>query len=185
LQRFGARSALECGGLTPLSIIADLTMARQLDELPLDFSIGYFQPRNAWRSAAVRTGYTAGIEKQNATVPFVARDVRVPVQENIDIIRRSIRRNVLEPEFQCTSLKVENQRPLEIAVAVSAHNDHGRSDRPQFVENRFRANIAKMPDFISVFGHLHHALRQTIVRVREDKHAPSFFGFCVRSHIEF
>ena len=99
----------------------------------------------------------------------------MPVQENIDIIRRSIRRNVLQPEFQPTSRKVENQRPLEIAVAISAHNDHARSDRPQFVENRFRANIAKMPDFISVFGHLPHALRQTIVRVRENEDALSFF----------
>ena len=46
----------------------------------------------------------------------------MPVQENIDIIRRTIRRNVLQAEFQPTSRKVENQRPLEIAVAISAHN---------------------------------------------------------------
>jgi len=106
------------------------------------------------------------------------------VQENIHIIRRSIRRNVLQAEFQPTSRKVENQRPLEIAVAISAHYTHARSDRPQFVENRFGANIAKMPDLISVLRHLRHALRQTIVRVRENKHAPSFFGFWVRSHVE-
>jgi hypothetical protein len=106
------------------------------------------------------------------------------VQENIDILRRSIRRNVLQAEFQPVSHKIDDKRPLEIAVAVSAHNDHGRSDRSQFVENRFRANIAKMPDLISVFGHLPHALRQTIVRVRENKHTPSFFGFWVRSHVE-
>ena len=111
--------------------------------------------------------------------------MRVAVQENIDIIRRMIRRNVLQAEFQPTAHKVENQWPLEIAVAISAHNDHAGSDRPQFVEDRFRANVAKMPDFISVFGHLPHALRQTIMRVRENKHAPSFFGFWVRSHIEF
>ena len=124
-----------------------------------------------------------GLRNRTRPTPFVARDVRVPVQENIDIIRRMIRRNVLQAEFQPTSHKVENQRPLEIAVAISAHNDHARSDRPQFVKNRFRANIAKMPDLISVFGHLLHALRQTIVRVRENKHALSFFGFSVRSHV--
>jgi len=159
-------------------------MARQLDELPLDFSIGYFQPRNAWRSAPVRAGYAPGVEKQNATASFIARNMRVAVQENIDIIRRSIRWNVLKSEFQPTARKVDNQRPLGIAVAISAHNDHAGSDRPQFVEDRFRANVAKMPDFISVFGHLPHALRQTIMRVRENKHAPSFFGFWVRSHVE-
>ena len=83
----------------------------------------------------------------------------MPVQENIDIVRRTIGRKVLEPEFQPTSLKVDNQWPLEIAVAISAHNDHSRPNRLQFVENRFRANIAKMPDLISLFGHLPHALR--------------------------
>ena len=98
----------------------------------------------------------------------------MPVQENIDVIRRMIRRNVLQAEFQPTSHKVENQRPLEIAVAISAHNRDARSNRKQFVENRFRANIAKMPDLISVFGHLLHALRQTIVRVRENKHGAAF-----------
>jgi len=158
-------------------------MARQLDKLPLDFSIGYFQPCNAWRSAAVGPGHAAGIEKQNATAPFVARDVRMSVQENIDIIRRMVRWNVLQAEFQPTSGKVENQRPLEIAVAISAHNRDARSNRPQLIKNRFRANIAKMPDLIGVLGHRLHALRQTIVRVRENKHALSFFGFSVRSHV--
>ena len=95
--------------------------------------------------------------------------MRVPVQENIDILRRSIRRNVLEPEFQPVSHKIDDKRPLEIAVAVSAHYDHGRSDRPQFVKNRFGADIAKMPDLISVLRHLPHVLRQTIVCVRENK----------------
>jgi hypothetical protein len=74
-----AMRALECGGLTPLSTIADLTMLWQLNELPLDFSIGYFQPRNTWRRAAVGPGHAARIEKQNATASFVPRDVRVPV----------------------------------------------------------------------------------------------------------
>jgi len=164
-----ATRALECGGLTPLSTIADLTMLRQLNKLPTNFSIRYFKPRNAWRGATVGTGYAAGIEKQNATTSFVTRDVRVPVQENIDILRRPIRRNVLQAQFQPNARKVDNQRPLGIAVAISAHNDHAGSDRPQFVEDRFRANVAKMPDFISVFGHLRHALRQTIVCIGQNE----------------
>jgi hypothetical protein len=150
---------LECGGLTPLSTIADLTMPWQVDKLPTNFSVRNLKPGNAGRRAAIGPGYAAGIEKQNATASFVARDVRVPVQENIDIIRRSIWRNVLEPEFQPTSPKVENQRPLEIAVTISAHNRDTRSNRTQLIKNRLRADIAKMPDLISVFGHLPHALR--------------------------
>jgi hypothetical protein len=38
---------LECGGLTPLSTIADLVMQRQLDKFPTDFSVRYFKPGNA------------------------------------------------------------------------------------------------------------------------------------------
>jgi hypothetical protein len=107
------------------------------------------------------------------------------VQKNVDISRRVIRRNVLQSEFQPTSHKIENQRPLEIAVAISAHNAHPRSDCPKFVENYFCANIAEVPDLISVLRHLPHTLRQPIVRVRENKYAPGFFGFRVRNHVAF
>jgi hypothetical protein len=101
----------------------------------------------------------------------------MPVQENIDIIRRMIRRYVLQAELQPASYEIENQRPLEIAVAVSAYNGHAWSNRMKLIKNRFRANIAKMPDFISVLGHLRHALRQTIVRVREHEHPQRLCGF--------
>ena len=88
-----------------------------------------------------------------------------------------IRRDVLQPEFQPTSLNIEDQRPIEIAVAISAHDDYAWSDRPQLVKNRFRTNIAKMPDFISVLSHLRHALPQSIVRVREHKNTTTPCGF--------
>ena len=83
-------------------------------------------------------------------MPFVTRDVRVPVQENIDIIRRSIGWNVLKANFQSAPHKIENQGPLEIAIAISADNRDARPDSPQFVQNRFCTNIAKVPDLISV-----------------------------------
>jgi len=150
-------------------------MPRERHELPSDFPVCNLKPGDAGRRATVGPGYAAGIEKQHATAPFVARDVRVAVQENIDIIRRSIRRNVLQPELQPTSRKVENQRPLEIAVAISAHNDHGRSNRPQLIKNRFRTDVANMPDFIGIFGHFLHAIRQPIVRVGENKNAYTSF----------
>jgi len=158
-------------------------MQRQLDKLPANFSARNFKPGNTWRRAAVGPGHAAGIEKKNATASFVARDVRVPVEENIDILHRMIRWDVLQSEFQPASHKIADQWPLEIAVAISTHNDHSGSNRPQLIKNRFRANIAKMPDLISVFGHLLHALRQTIVRVRENEHALSLFGFSVSSHV--
>jgi hypothetical protein len=105
------------------------------------------------------------------------------VEENIDILQRMIRWDVLQSEFQPASHKIADQRPPEIAVAISTHNDHSGSNRPQLIKNRFRANIAKMPDLISVLGHLPHALRQMIVRVRENEHALSLFGVSVSSHV--
>ena len=101
-----ATRALECGGLTPLSTIADLTMLRQLNKLPANFSVNYFKPGDAWRRAAIGAGYATGIEKQNSTASFVTRDVRVSMQDNVDIIRRPIGWNVLQSEFQPTSRKV-------------------------------------------------------------------------------
>ena len=88
-----------------------------------------------------------------------------------------IGRDVLQSEFQTASHKIDDKRPLEIAVAISAHNDNSRCDGPQFVQNRFYANIAKMPDFISVFGHLPYTVRQTIVRVRENEDTQHAFRF--------
>ena len=105
------------------------------------------------------------------------------VQENIDVIRRMIGRNVLQPEFQTATPKINDRRPLEIGIAISAHDDHVRTNRAKLVKNRFRANIAKMPDFIGMFGHLLYTIRQTIVRVGENENPSGFFGFRMRTHL--
>jgi hypothetical protein len=105
------------------------------------------------------------------------------VQEDIDVIGGTIGRNVLQANFQSAAHKIDNQRPLEVAIAISAHNGDAWSDRLQFVKNRCGTNIAKMPDLIGVRGHPLHALRQAIVRVRQNKHALSLFGFSFRSHV--
>jgi hypothetical protein len=107
------------------------------------------------------------------------------MQENVDIIPLSIGRNVLQSEFQAASSKIDDKRPLEIAIAISAHKGDARSDRPQFVENRFRANVPKMPDFVGILGHFAHAIREPIVRVGENKNAPGPFAFRVFSHVVF
>ncbi len=96
----------------------------------MDFPINYLKPCHAGWRAAVGPGHTAGIEKQNATAPFVSRDVRVAVQDNIDVVWRSIRWNVLKPKFQSAAHQIDNQRPVEIAVTVSAHQRDARPDRP-------------------------------------------------------
>jgi hypothetical protein len=90
---------------------------------------------------------------------------------------------MLQPKFQSAPHKVDHQRPLEIAVTVSTHNDDGRSDCPQFVKNRFCANIAKVPDFIGILGHFLHTFRQTIVRIRQNENASRFVGFPLGTHL--
>lgn len=72
---------------------------RQFDRRPIDFAIHDFKPGNARGRAAIRTGHAARIEKQNATAPFITRHMRVPMQNNIDIFRDMIRRNMLETEL--------------------------------------------------------------------------------------
>src|SRR5437773_11648375 len=145
------------------------------DEFPIDFSIPDFKPRRTRWRAAIWPGDAAGSEKQNIPASFITRHVRVTVQQNIDIIRWLLGRNVLQAKFQSASHKIDNQRPFKITVAISAHHSESGSDPTKLVEDAFRAKISKMPDFISVFCHLGYIFRQTVVRVRQHKNAQRFF----------
>ena len=97
------------------------------------------------------------------------------MQHNIDIFRRRLRRNMLQTKLESPADTIDNQRPLRVTVAISAHDNHRWADRSQFIQNHFRANVAQMPDFIRIAGQIDHALRQLVMRVGKDKY------FC---HIE-
>ncbi len=107
------------------------------------------------------------------------------MQQNIGIVGRLARRDMLQTEFQSTVHKIDNQWPLEIAVAISADENDTRSDGAQLIEDCFCANISKMPDFVCVFGHFLHISGQTIVRVRKDKNTQRPFRFFVLPHVAF
>ena len=100
----------------------------------------------------------------------------VPMQDNVDIVRRLVRRDMLQTEFQSTAHKIDDQWPFEIAVAISTYVRNSRPNRAKLVENAFRANISKMPDFIRTLGNFLYFFRETIVRVRENKNAQRLFG---------
>ena len=102
-------------------------------------------------------------------------DVRVSMQHNINVNRRELRRYVLQTEFQSTSHEIDNQRPIQITVAISSYNRYSGRNRAQLVENVLGANIAQVPDFIGASGDFTHFFRQTIVRVREHENAPGLF----------
>ncbi len=76
---------------------------------------------------------------------------------------------MLQTKSQTAPDKIDNQRPFEIAVAISPNHRDRRPNRAQFNENSFCTNVAKMPDLISVFRNVDNALRQFVMRVGENK----------------
>src|SRR5256885_15973161 len=93
------------------------------------------------------------------------------MQNNIVIIAWNVGRNMFQPESQALSLKIDNQGPLGIAVAISAHNRDRWTDRAQFIQNDFRAHIAQMPDLVRVARKIDNFLRQLVMSVRQDKYS--------------
>lgn len=91
------------------------------------------------------------------------------MQNNIDIIGRNIWRNMFQPKSQALSLKIDNQRPLGIAVAVSAHDRDSRSDCTQLIQNHWLAHIAQMPDLVRIARKIDNFLRQLVMSVRQNK----------------
>ncbi len=70
-----------------------------------------------------------------------------------------------------------------IAVAISSHDSDLRPNRAELVENCLRANVAQVPDFISVFGDFSNGFRQTIVGVGQNDTQVAF-RFLKRWHSE-
>ena len=98
--------------------------------------------------------------------------MRVTVQDNIDIFprkRSGLRRNVHKAKANASAQKIDNERPIRIAVAISAHNRHRRTNRAEFIQNPFRTNIAEMPNFIRVSRQDQDFLGQTIVCIGQNK----------------
>ena len=119
----------------------------------------------------VGTRHATRIQKQNVSTSLVSRDVCVSMQHNVDVIRRMIRRYVLQAELQSALHEIDNERPVEITVAVSSDDYHARPDRAKLIENGLGTNVSKVPHLIGAFGEFIHFLRQTVVRVSEHENA--------------
>lgn len=98
------------------------------------------------------------------------------MQDNIDILRRLRRRHVLKTKFQSAADKIDNQGPLIIAVAVSAYDRDRRPNRPQFIQNSFRADIANVPNLIGISRKVDDILRKLVMRVGENKDFHGWIG---------
>jgi len=106
----------------------------------------------------------------------------VPVQDKINVIWQMIRRYVLETEFQSASRKIDNERPIKVTIAIAPHHGYATPNRAELVENGLRANIAQVPDFISVLGDFANRFRQTIVGVGENENTQGVLRFLRRWH---
>ena len=82
---------------------------------------GNLEHRDAGRRSLVRPGYTAGVKEKHASLLFVARHMGVAVQKDIDIFGRLRRWDMNEAEADSVSFQVDRQRPIEIGVAIPAH----------------------------------------------------------------
>jgi hypothetical protein len=157
----------------------DKTRSAEGNDPPINFPNCDFKPGHAWWRTTVGSGDATRIQ---TSASFISWHVRMPVQNDIDIVGQLIGRNVLKTEFQSTADKIDDQRPFKIAIAITAHNGYSRADRAKLIENAFRANISKMPDFACIFSQFLHLLRQAIVCVRQDENAQRllFRSFLVR-----
>jgi len=106
----------------------------------------------------------------------------MPVQEKINVIWQMVGRYMLETEFQSVSRKIDNQWPFVIVVAISSHDSDLRPNRAELVQNCLRANVAQVPDFISVLGNFSNGFRQTIVGVGQNEDTQVAFRFLRRWH---
>ena len=91
------------------------------------------------------------------------------MQDNIDIIGRNIRRNMFQAKSQPPSLKIDDQRPIGVPVAIPAHDGERRSYRFQIIRNCRLAHVAQMPDLVRVAHKIENFLRQLVMRVRDNK----------------
>jgi hypothetical protein len=91
------------------------------------------------------------------------------MQNNINIVRRNIRRDVLQSKLQTFPREVDNQRPIRVPIAIPAHNGERRTDRLQIIADRRLANIAQMPDFIRACRQIKNRLWKFVMRIGQHK----------------
>jgi len=104
------------------------------------------------------------------------------VEDKINVIRQMVRRYMLKTEFQSTSRKIDNERPVKVTIAIASHHGYGGPNPAELVENGLRANITQVPDFVSIFGNLSNRFWQSIVGVSQNENMRGVLRFLRRSH---
>ena len=95
------------------------------------------------------------------------------MQDNIDIVGRNSRRNMLQPKLQTRTGKIDNQRPVRIPIAIAAHHGERRADRLEIIDDRRLANVAEMPDLVRLAGKIQNRLWKFVMRIRQNEYLHS------------
>jgi hypothetical protein len=137
---------------------------------PLHFSIrGNFQVRDARRRSAIRPRDASRIQKEHAAHTFVSRHMGVAVEDDVDIFRRVVRRDMNQSKPNSVPLQVDRERPIEITVAISAHDRYRRTNRLDRLKNARGADVAEMPDFVCISRQGFEICWQFVVRIGQDE----------------
>jgi len=106
----------------------------------------------------------------------------VSVQDNIDVFFQKLpgfRWNVLEAKLQSGPGKIDDQGPLEIAVAITPNDCDRRPNGSQFIQDPFGTDIAQMPNLVSVGSEIENWQGQFVMRIGDHQnfHKRSSSGF--------
>lgn len=123
-----------------------------------------------WRTT-VRASNAARIQKTHSRDVLISRDMGVAMQNDIRVVRRIVGRDMNEAKPDPISPEINDQGPLDMAIAISAHHRHWRAVTLDLMKNTGIANVAQMPDFIRVRRECFKIRRQFIMRVGEDEDA--------------
>jgi hypothetical protein len=93
------------------------------------------------------------------------------MQNDFDILRRVTRRDVDEPKPNPIALQIHGDRPIEMAIAIAAHDRDRRAKRLDCLQNAWIAYVAEMPDFVGGRCHCLNVRRQFVVRIGEDENS--------------
>lgn len=96
------------------------------------------------------------------------------VQNDLDVCRRPLWRDMLKPKSQSIPGEIGHQWPFVSPIAVAAHHCYFRPDRAQLIDYLRRTNIAQVPDFVRLTGKIDNLLRQFVVGVGQDENAQPF-----------
>jgi hypothetical protein len=129
------------------------------------------QPSEAGRDAAGRTSDAAGIEDQDGAHSFIARLVRMPVDNDVDVLHWHSWRNVHQPNPQTRFAQVDDKGPVINQVAIAANDANRRAQVCEPVEHALGAHVSKMPDGVAAHDQAWQFRRDPVVGVGDYRNA--------------